>query len=65
MPQDPDNRGSQFADPLEFIDRLDPVEIRERLAENVRQAEALRKLLRLAKQTEGARQDRQGGRGQA
>ena len=59
MASEPKKGGSCLAtDPLQLIDCLDPVEIRERLSRNVREGEALRRLLRLAQRTAKVREDR-------
>jgi hypothetical protein len=46
------------SDPLDVIDRLDPVALRERLGANYREATAIRTLLRVAEKVRPAREDR-------
>lgn len=56
-----DDETLHFAhDPLKLVDQLDPTTIRRKIEANVRERSALRKLLKLAEQTQGVRQDRQG-----
>lgn len=51
------------SDPLAVIDQLDPQDLRQRLGRCLREADALRRLIRLAQRTEKAREDRRAGQG--